>query len=68
MLFTARLIFCISKPIRITPLSTTFIDNFYVRLQSNVQNNASTFISDMSDHLPILYYRNKMIGLEHGKK
>ncbi len=55
MLFTASLIPCISKPTRIPHSSTTLIDNIYVRLQSNVQNNAAILIGDMSDHLPILY-------------
>ncbi len=67
MLCTDRLIPCISKPTRITHSSATSIDIIYVRLQSDVQNNAAILIGDMSDHLLILYYRTKMTGLENGK-
>jgi Reverse transcriptase (RNA-dependent DNA polymerase)/Endonuclease-reverse transcriptase len=44
---------CITKPTRITDVSSTLLDNFFINL-SKIRSKSAIIYSDVSDHLPII--------------
>ncbi len=58
----AGMIPTITEPTRVTPLTSTLIDNIYVNVRDTTQNIHSGIIySDISDHFPVfmLYGKHK---------